>query len=48
VRLFHSVVTGNIQGVIVGAGTTAESAGDNVIRGNGTDVNGTLSNAGTQ
>jgi hypothetical protein len=48
VRLFHSVVTGNIQGVIVGAGTTAVSAGDNVIRGNGTDVNGTLTNAGTQ
>jgi hypothetical protein len=47
-RLFHSVVTGNIQGVIVGTGTTAVSAGDNVIRGNVTDVNGTLTNAGTQ
>jgi hypothetical protein len=41
-------VTGNIQGVIVGAGTMAESAGNNVIRGNGTDVDGTLTNVGTQ
>jgi hypothetical protein len=30
------------------AGSMAESAGNNVIRGNGTDVDGTLTNVGTQ
>jgi hypothetical protein len=47
-RLAHSAVTGNLQGVIVVAGSMAESAGNNVIRGNGTDVEGTLTNVGTQ
>jgi hypothetical protein len=47
-RLTHSAVTGNLQGVIVVAGSMAESAGNNVIRGNGTDVDGTLTNVGTQ
>ena len=47
-RLAHSAVTENLQGVIVVAGSMAESAGNNVIRGNGTDVDGTLTNVGTQ
>jgi Right handed beta helix region len=47
-RLVHSAVTGNLQGVIVGSDSTGVSAGNNVIRGNGTDVTGTLSNVGTQ
>ena len=47
-RLTHSAVTGNSQGIIVIAGSTAVSAGNNVIRGNGTDVTGTLTFVGTQ
>ncbi|MCI0468299.1 MAG: right-handed parallel beta-helix repeat-containing protein [Beijerinckiaceae bacterium] len=47
-RLAHSSATGNDTGVFVPAGTTAESAGNNFIRGNTTDVVGTLTNVGTQ
>jgi hypothetical protein len=32
----------------VASGDLAESAGDNFIRGNGTDVSGTLTNVGTR
>jgi len=47
-RLAHSAVTGNLQGIIVIAGSTAVSAGNNVVRGNGTDVTGSLTSVGTQ
>jgi hypothetical protein len=47
-RLAHSAATGNATGVSVGSGGTAESAGNNFIRGNGTDVSGTLTNVGTK
>jgi len=45
-RLAHSVVTGNSQGVNVAS--TAVSSGDNFINGNGTNVIGTLTEVGTQ
>jgi hypothetical protein len=45
-RLAHSAATGNGIGVFVAG--TAESAGNNFIRGNGTDVSGTLTNVGTR
>lgn len=49
-RLFHSTATGNKDfGVFVAPTATAESAGDNFIRGNGPpNVSGTLTNVGTQ
>jgi Right handed beta helix region len=47
-RLAHSAATGNATGVFVASGDLAESAGDNFIRGNGTDVSGTLTNVGTR
>jgi hypothetical protein len=46
-RLVHSAATGNGTGFFVGAGT-AESAGNNFIRGNGANVFGTLTKIGTQ
>ena len=46
-RLAHSAATGNATGVDASFGT-AESAGNNFIRGNTTDVSGTLKNVGTQ
>jgi hypothetical protein len=46
-RLAHSAATGNGTGVFVGGGP-AESAGNNFIRGNTTDVQGTLTNVGTR
>jgi hypothetical protein len=45
-RLAHSAATGNGTGVFVAG--TAESAGDNFIRGNGTEIQGTLTNVGTR
>lgn len=45
-RLFHSAATGNGTGVFVN--TAAESAGNNFIRGNGTDVAGFMAKVGTQ
>ncbi|HET6377273.1 MAG TPA: right-handed parallel beta-helix repeat-containing protein [Methylocella sp.] len=45
-RLVRSVASDNVTGVFVN--TTAESAGNNTIRGNGTNIAGFMSNAGTQ
>jgi hypothetical protein len=45
-RLGHSAATGNGTGVQVSG--RAESAGNNFVRGNGTDVAGPLPNVGTQ
>jgi hypothetical protein len=45
-RLAHSAATGNVVGVRING--TAESAGDNFIRGNNADVFGTLTNVGTR
>lgn len=47
-RLARSAATDNGIGVIVQPNATAESAGNNFIRGNGTNVFGTLTNFGTQ
>ena len=47
IRLAHSVVTGNDAGVNAGSGTV-DSAGDNYIDGNGTNITGTLILVGTQ
>jgi hypothetical protein len=47
-RLAHSAVTGNRFGVAHGVFATAESAGDNFINGNGTDLSGTLTKFATQ
>jgi hypothetical protein len=47
IRLAHSVVTGNDAGVNAGSGTV-DSAGDNYIDGNGTNITGTLIHVGTQ
>jgi hypothetical protein len=47
IRLAHSVVTGNDTGVNAGSGTV-DSAGDNYIDGNGTNITGTLFHVGTQ
>lgn len=49
-RLTHSVATGNSIGLLVNSGATAESSGDNFIRGNDTDVDppGKLTNVGMQ
>ncbi len=45
----QSVISGNTTGVNVSPGTGSyNSAGDNTIRGNVTDVIGTLTNIGTQ
>jgi Right handed beta helix region len=46
-RLSRSAAFGNGTGVSVASGVTAESAGTNFIRGNGTDISGTLTNVGT-
>jgi hypothetical protein len=46
-RLSRSAAFGNGTGVFVASGVTAESAGTNFIRGNGTDISGTLTNVGT-
>lgn len=46
-RLSRSVAFGNGTGVSVSSGATAESAGTNFIRGNGTDISGTRTNVGT-
>lgn len=47
-RLARTTAVGNINGVSVTAGGAAESAGDNFIRGNTTNISGTLTNVGTQ
>lgn len=50
-RLARSVATGNGAGVSLGFGAKGESAGDNFIRGNVTNINDpnhTLTNVGTQ
>jgi hypothetical protein len=47
-RLAHSAATGNGIGVALAAGALVESAGDNFINGNGTDVSGTLTKFGTR
>ncbi len=41
-RLSRSVVFGNSTGLLAAAGSTFESLGTNVIRGNGTDTSGTI------
>ena len=47
-RLAHSAATGNGAGVSNSFGGTAESADNNFIRGNTTDVSGPLPNVGTR
>ncbi len=47
-RLAHSAATGNGIGVALAAGALVESAGDNFINGNATEVSGTLSKFGTR
>ena len=47
-RLARSAATENSCGVFVGAGGTVESFGDNVIRGNTTNVTGTLTHVALQ
>jgi Right handed beta helix region len=47
-RLAHSAATKNAIGVQINVGGVVESFGDNDIRGNGTDVTGTLTHVATQ
>jgi hypothetical protein len=48
-RLYHSAVTGNTgNGISVDPSAAAISAGNNIIRGNGNDVRGSLTEVGTQ
>jgi hypothetical protein len=47
-RLSRSAATGNNTGVFINTGATVETFGDNDIRGNGTDVTGTLTHVATQ
>ena len=48
-RISDSMSVGNASfGVRVLAGSTAESSGTNLIRGNGANISGTLTNVGTQ
>jgi hypothetical protein len=46
--LARSTAIGNTIGVSIGGGATATSFGDNHIKGNGTDIQGPLTNVGTQ
>jgi hypothetical protein len=43
-----ATATGNNTGVFINTGATVETFGDNDIRGNGTDVTGTLTHVATQ
>ncbi len=42
VRVGRSQIFGNVGGFVSGAGTTFETWGTNVVRGNGTDTSGTI------
>ena len=46
--LARSTAIGNSTGVSISGGASGTSFGDNHIKGNGTDVQGTLTNVGTQ
>jgi hypothetical protein len=48
IRLAHSAASGNGIGVFLAAAALAESAGDNFIVGNTTNVSGTLTNVGAK
>jgi hypothetical protein len=47
-RLVRSAAVLNNTGVFINTGATAESAGDNFINGNGTDLSGTFTKFGTK
>ncbi len=47
-RLARSAAARNDTGVFINTGATVESAGDNFINGNGTDVSGTLTKFGSR